>query len=409
MLNSLARRVLSVFLVRTTPAVLLGDLNMLRCFAGTGIPTIVATTDPGDVTLRSRHARRTALIARFDDPDPERPLADLERLAAGERDRPVLFYGTDEQLLFLSRHHERLVRTFRFRLPPIPAAVLVDKIRFGAFARSRGLPVPAQLASRGSTPDEALARLRLPCVIKPARHIGWFTHARLHGGGPRKAIIVHTPGELRAAWDAVAAYEPSFIVQEYIPGGEHEIYSFHAYIDAAGGVLAWFVGRKVRTFPRDAGVSTFLHLVDEPRVAMLGRDLVARAELRGPVKLDLKHDPTTDRFYLFDINARFNLWHHLGAAAGINLPRIAYDDLVGVRQPAGVALPYATDIHWLSFSNDVRTFLRSYHPAGELGWGAWLSSLVRGRKVFDVFAWDDPMPSVASVLHYARAASKRLA
>jgi D-aspartate ligase len=401
--------VLSVVLVSATLAVLLGDLNMLRCFAGTGIPTIVAATDPDDVTLRSRHAHRTALIARFSNPDPERPLADLEHLAAGERERPVLFYGTDEQLLFVSRHCERLARTFRFRLPPAPAEMFVDKVRFGAFARRRGLPVPAQLASRGSTPDEALARLRLPCVIKPARHIGWFAHARLHEHGPRKAIVVHAPEELRATWDEVAAYEPDFVVQEYIPGGEDEIYSYHAYIDGAGGVPAWFVGRKVRTFPRDAGISTFLQLVDEPRVAGLGRDIIARAQLRGPVKLDLKRDPTTDRFHLLEINARFNLWHHLGAAAGINLPRIAYDDLTGFPHPVGAALPYATDIRWLSLGDDVRTFLRSYHPAGELGWRAWLSSLVHGRKVYDVFAWDDPMPSVANLLHYARAASRKLA
>lgn len=404
----MARGVLLLVLVSCTPVVLLGDLNMLRCFAGTGIPTIVATTDPDDVTLRSRHARRTALITRFGDPDPERPLADLERIAAGERERPVLYYGTDEQLLFVSRHSERLARTFRFRLPPVAAAVLVDKIRFGAFARRCGLPVPAQLAARGSTPDDALACLRLPCVLKPARHIGWFTHARLHAHGPRKAIVVHTPEELRASWDEVAACEPDFIVQEYIPGGENEVYSFHAYIDGAGGILAWFVGRKVRTFPRDAGVSTLLQLVDEPRVVALGQGIIARAGLRGPVKLDLKRDPVTDRFHLLEINARFNLWHHLGAAAGVNLPRIAYDDLVGFPRPVGVTLPYATDIRWLSLGDDVRTFLRSYHPAGELGFCAWLSSLVCGRKVYDVFAWDDPMPSVAALLHYARAASRKL-
>ena len=147
----------------------------------------------------------------------------------------------------------------------------------------------------------------------------------------------------------------------------------------------------------------------EPRVAALGRRIIARAQLRGPVKLDLKRDPTTDRFHLLEINARFNLWHHLGAAAGINLPRIAYDDLTGFPHPVGAALPYATDIRWLSLGDDFRTFLRSYHPAGELGWRAWLSSLVHGRKVYDVFAWDDPMPSVVNLLHYARVAGRKLA
>jgi hypothetical protein len=30
-------------------------------------------------------------------------------------------------------------------------------------------------------------------------------------------------------------------------------------------------------------------------------------------------------------------------------------------------------------------------------------------KIYDVFAWDDPMPSVANLLHYARSASRKLA
>ncbi|MBA3538329.1 MAG: hypothetical protein H0T79_01750 [Deltaproteobacteria bacterium] len=389
-------------------AVLLGDLNMLRCFAGTDVPVIVVSTDPSDITLRSRHAHRAEVIAPFT--NPERALADLESIAAPLEDRPILFYSNDEQLLFVSRHRERLTRSYRVRMPSAELIeALVDKRRFGRFAQTRGLPVPRQVSSREvDGPDAALARLRLPVVIKPDVHIGWFAHAELHGAaGPRKAIVSTTADELRAHWAEISAFEPNFIAQEFIPGAEDQVFSFHAYVDTAETVRGWFVGRKVRTFPREAGISTYLELADEPRVAALGFEVLRRSGVIGPVKLDFKHDPHTGALYLLDVNARFNLWHRLGAAAGVNLPLLAYDDLAHTTHMAPVK-KYATDIRWLSFGDDLRSFLRSYRPTGALDVRSWLRSL-RGRKIYDVFAWDDPMPLVASLKHYATSLVRRVA
>ena len=58
------------------PAVLLGDLNMLRCFAQSGVPVVVASSDAREPVLRSRHAQRRTLIAPFE--DTNRVLEDLE-------------------------------------------------------------------------------------------------------------------------------------------------------------------------------------------------------------------------------------------------------------------------------------------------------------------------------------------
>lgn len=49
------------------------------------------------------------------------------------------------------------------------------------------------------------------------------------------------------------------------------------------------------------------------------------------------------------------IYDHRARTGGVNLPRIAYDDLVGFPCPVGATLPYATDIRWLSLGDDVRT------------------------------------------------------
>lgn len=387
------------------PAVLLGDLNMLRCFVGSDVPVVLASTDPEEVTLRSRHAHTKRLIAPFT--KTEAAIADLVRLARPHGERPALFYGNDEQLLFISRHRERLQPYYRFRMPDAELIEkLVDKRLFATLADEVGIPVPKTACSRDvSSADEVLARLPLPVVIKPNVHIGWFKHKALQLGGPRKALRADTADEFRKLYDEVSQHTQDFVVQQYIPGGEDLIYSYHTYADEHGNALGEFVGKKIRTFPREAGLSTYLSLVKDPRVIELGRDVIKRLSFVGPVKIDMKLDPRTNQLYVLELNPRFNLWHYLGSVSGVNLPQLAYADLVGA--PVSVPTDYRTNVRWLSFGNDLRSFLRSYRPSGELDVKGYLRSF-DAPLVYDVFSWDDPLPFVAAMTGYGKALGKKL-
>ena len=358
------------------------------------------------MTFHSRYCRHRAVIAPVS--DPERMLHDLLTLGRTFPDRPVLVYGDDATLLFVSRNRERLARSYRFLLPdPDLVEDLVDKTRFARLAARLGLPVPKTVLSReAATADEVGDRLSLPCVLKPNYHIGWFESCAVleHGGHPRKALLAGTADELHRMYGQIRRFTDDFVVQEYVPGDVDAVYTFHAYADRHSNVLAHYVGRKIRTYPREAGMSTYLELVREPEVVRAGLDILARLRFVGVVKVDFKRDAGRGRFVLLEINPRFNLWHYLGAACGVNLPRLAYADLVGAPHPP--RREYATGIRWLSFGNDVRTFLRDYHRGGLLSWPTWLLSL-RGRKVHDIFAWHDPVPAIAGLLRYAKAFSAK--
>jgi predicted ATP-grasp superfamily ATP-dependent carboligase/CelD/BcsL family acetyltransferase involved in cellulose biosynthesis len=383
-------------------AVLHGDLNMLRCFAGTGVPTVVLSSNPEDPTFFSRHCGQRRLIAPAG-ADPAGALADLLRLGELLPGRPALYYGDDAMLLLVSRNREALGARFRFLLPDADRVeALVDKTRFAALGRALDLPVPRTVASSEADRAPEIARLLAPpFILKPFCHLGWAQARAVKGLGlgPLKALRADRVDELARMIDLIGSFSPSFVVQEYIPGGEDQVYSFHAYLDARGRSLGHYVGRKIRTYPRSAGVSTYLELVDEPEVVRAGRDVLARLGHRGVVKLDFKRDPRTGRFYLLEVNPRYNLWNHLGAACGLNLPLIAHQDLLSLpAPPAAAARP---GVRWLAFGDDARAFLRDYAPAGELSWTAWLRSL-RGPKVYDVFAWDDASPFVVSMVQKLR-------
>jgi D-aspartate ligase len=385
-------------------AVLPGDLNMLRCFAGTGVRTVVLSSDPDAPTFFSRHCgqRRMAADAAA---DPRAALADLVLLGKLLPGRPVLYYGDDAMLLLVSRHRAELRERFRFSLPDAARVeALVDKIRFAKLASELGLPVPRTVTSAELRTAAEIARaVPPPWIVKPSCHLGWrYSPAVLGlGVGPVKALAARDVAELGRVLDRVASFSPEIVVQEHVPGGEEEVHSFHAYLDGRGKVLGHYVGRKIRTYPRNAGVSTYVELCAEPELTRMGLAVLERLELRGVVKLDWKRDPRTGRFYLLEVNPRFSLWNHLGAASGVNLPLLAYRDLAGIS--AEPAPPARTGVRWLSFGDDARAFVRGYAPAGELTLAGWLRSL-RGSKVYDVFAWDDPSPFV---MHVARSLGGR--
>lgn len=382
-------------------AVLCGDTNMLRCFDGTGIPTALVAFDHDNMALYSRQTREKHVIAspRL---DPDQCLEGLLALGSTLVDRPVLYYGDDAALLLVSRHREILARHYRFLMPDADCIeALANKLQFAQLARRLDLPAPrTMLAGEINDLQEVETKLSLPCILKPNSHVGWFTSEPVmaEGGRPQKVLRASTRGDLRRLHDRMKDYTHDFLIQEYVPGGDDCIYSFHAYLNARSEPLAHYVGRKIRTYPKHSGVSTYLQLVHEPELVRLGLEILQKLRFVGVAKLDFKRDPVRQRFLLLEINPRFCLWNHLGAACGINLPMVAYRDLVGESVPPQTE--YRTDVRWLSFGDDLRAFIREYWRDGDLSVLQYLSSL-RGRKVYDVFSWKDPKPWIMSMVHAA--------
>jgi predicted ATP-grasp superfamily ATP-dependent carboligase len=128
----------------------------------------------------------------------------------------------------------------------------------------------------------------------------------------------------------------------------------------------------------------------DPRVDAAGRDIAARLGLKGPFKIDLIRDARTSALYTLEINARYTLWHYLGAASGVNLPLIAYELLVHRRRPERPLRP-APRHRWLNLYADWLAF-REQRQGGGIRLGAWIKSVARPATVYEAFAWEDPGP-----------------
>ena len=222
--------------------------------------------------------------------------------ATAQPEPPVLFYEEDGQTLLVSRHRERLAKAFRFVVADADLVEdLLDKARFQTLAERHELPVPA--ARRFDPASHRAGRSRAsisahPQAADPARSLE--RRSRIAQGALRRKLEV-----LRALWPQLRALGLELLAQEFIPGAEARIESYHCYVDQQGRIAGEFTGRKIRTYPLRFGHTTALEITDAADVRSQGRDIVERLALTGVAKLDFKRD-MQGNLRLLEINPRFN-------------------------------------------------------------------------------------------------------
>ena len=365
------------------PVVLVGGLNIVRALGLAKIPVIIASSKPRTPSMASRYCAGTIALP---------PIAERERyvealVRAGRRlaehhGAPVpLFYDNDDRLAVVQDCRDQLAPHFALLLNERGLAdALLEKARFQALAERCSLPVPRRIDWEALDAEDA------PVLVKPKTRTAWdYSSIRLQlFGGAGKARVFANGREVRAnPLAAQLASQLSF--QEYVPGGDEAIWSLHGFAAPGGELLEWFVGRKIRTYPPLTGDSSYLELAHNDGLVALGGDIAQRLGLAGIFKMDFKRNAATGRFYLLEINTRFNLWHYLGAASGVNLPRVAYDYLLHGTRPQHVEA--RVGLRWLHFAYDRRT----YRQLGMSRW-QWIASLVAAPKLYELFSWRDPLP-----------------
>jgi D-aspartate ligase len=394
---SLSHQALRRYRPERPPVLLLGGLNLLRPLGMAGIPVIVGASAQRPPAKLSRYCDAVIALPPVEDGQAlVRALEDAGSTLAETLGRPVpLLYGNADYLRLIQEHRQRLEPRFRLLLnDPEIASQLIEKHRFQALAMARKLPVPRELDW------EALPEFFRPVLAKPKNRFAWddsAVHVRLlHGRGKAR---VFRSGRALAADPVASELRQELSFQEYVAGDDRQLWSYHGFADERAELLAWFIGRKLRTYPALTGASAYVELAREAALERIGREIVRRVPLRGVFKMDFKQDAYTGRFYLLEVNARYNLWHYVGARNGINLPGIAYDYLVHGKRPA--ANSYRTRFRWLSPRLDWLAY-RQLAAEGKLGLRRWLGSLAEAPKLYDGFAWTDPLPAAAELAQFVR-------
>jgi D-aspartate ligase len=273
---------------------------------------------PDALGFRSRYLHSAHVSPRrLDDEE-----AFVEFLAGvGDRlgGRAPLFLLDDDDLNAVASRRDVLGDRFLYPFPDWEQlAPIQDKGHQVERARAVGVPVPR-------TAHEPTGQLGFPVLVKP------FQPGDFRRRFGVKAFRCRNLAELEDAWERARGYEP--LIWEFVPGGDEELFTLGSYLTREGEALGLFCGRKLRQDPAAIGNARVAESVWVDDVVEHGLRLLRGLDFHGPSQVEFKRDPRDGVLKLMEVNPRLWQWHELATACGVDLPLIAYRDLLGDTPP----------------------------------------------------------------------------
>lgn len=361
----------------------MAGLQSARILAGRGIPVIGVGSSPDRSFCRTRVCERVL----FTDTASEALIETLEALGPELGEPAVLVLCADEAVHLVSLHRERLKPWFRIALPDHDIVeMLMDKVSFYRLAQERGLAIPpTRFLECRADAEEAARELGFPCVLKPpAKSPRWSSNVE------QKVFRVDSPEALMSLYDRVANFAPNLIVQEWIEGGEGNLFSCNAYFDADSRPHATFVARKIRQWPPETGYSALGEEVRNDEVLAETLRVFQTAGFHGLAYLEMKRDDRSGRFYIIEPNVgRATGRSAIAEAGGVELLQTMYCDMLGLPLPKDVEQRY-TGVKWIHLRWELQAAFLQWRK-GTLGLLEWWRDR-RGPKAYAIFSWSDPLP-----------------
>lgn len=306
-------------------------------------------------------------------------------------DRPIVFPTSDEWALMLARHRDRLRDVCRFGNNSLDElSAIIRKNTLYQTAAAAGILVPPGLtAPQTSEVKIWCEKHRGPYLVKP--YYNFNQDFKVLVFNEAKALLGFLEGRDAGATDLV--------IQSVLRGGDGWVFEVHGVCDRLGKIKTMASHVKIRQFPPDFGITScgeapaIAHGLGERALFEETERLLALVRYHGIFGIEWLQDRDNGELYLLDFNARASYPIGLLRDSGLNLPVIAYRELCGDDLSDVELTPKLTEIRWVDFWNDARTF-RRLRSAKCMSWSNWIASLL-GCRSYAVWSAGDPGPAFA--------------
>ena len=359
-----------------------GTLGIVRSLGRLGVPVYAIVEDRLAPVVMSRYLAG-AFVRDSRDQDPERLLSSLAHIRKQLCCPAILLPTDDAAAVFVDQHAGILEKTYI--IPPMPkglARQLTNKRDLYFLCKSIGVPCPgAALPQSFHDVHDFIQRATFPVVVKAA-------DSRRLAKNARGTSIVRTPSQLLAIYrQAETPESPNLMFQEYIPDSCAEDWIFHGYCNPQTDNLVAFTGRKLRSFPPFAGITTLGTSVVNDSLRRQAEKFLGEIAYAGIVDLDYRFDRRDGQYKLLDFNPRIGAnFRMFEDHAGLDVARALYLDLTGQQVIPGPAKSRTFIVE----SYDLFA-ASSYIRHGQLTFREWWQTL-KGRREFAWFSLIDPMP-----------------
>lgn len=256
-------------------------------------------------------------------------IENLINIGKSEKEKPFLLPTNDAWSIAISKNLEKIKKYFISYNPPYSVIEkIVDKYSFHKELRKIRVQTPFtyQINNLGDL-KKIRKKLKYPLVIKPnsRMEVNMSTHEHKIYNSNR-LITINKFDEFNNYKDLLVNYD--FLIQQKIVGLSNNMYTVGVYADQHSELKGIFCGKKVRGFPAEygncyAGESHWVQqLVDN------SSKVIKHLKYTGIAELEFKRNEKDGKYYLIEINPRAWSWVGITPYAGVNLPYIAYDNMI---------------------------------------------------------------------------------
>lgn len=231
--------------------------------------------------------------------------------------KPVLLLSQDNAVEYVATHRDELIKHYAFILPKYNIiSRLLDKTLFHTWASNNHVLVPqSRIVENDTSLNLALKHLNYPVIIKPlVRTEKWdikFSNAKL--------IYVDHDKDIEKIPSDIFDLSNRFIVQEWVPGGDEDVYFVLVYIDEKKYCIS-MTGKKLMQWPVSSGSTATCISIDDKSLTDLGVEILKKSGLIGLGSIEFKKHSVTNRYYVIEPTVGRNDYQsYIAPASNINL------------------------------------------------------------------------------------------
>ncbi len=301
-------------------------------------------------------------------------LAGLERLCRARRADAVLPLSENAVEVLAEGADGRLADAVVVGPDARGYRALCDKAELGGTLAGAGLESPAGVTVGRDGPSGPWPSL--PSIVK--------LRATAMGDAAIEVALVNDDRERATAVATILSAGHEAVVQERVVGTHWTVHS----VRGADGRFAAVLGLIERTFPRAVGMPSVIRVVGRAGPPIeAARRLLDHVDHRGLANVQMFERGS--RFVVHDVNLRPPATVGLSISAGLNLPALAVDAVLGREwAPPSAPLRPFTYVARLDEAKALLDVARGDGPMAALRAG--VNGRVRGRRVVDPL-WRDPL------------------
>jgi len=379
-----------------TPAIVLGlsfnGLGIVRSLVGFNIPLIGIYTQDYEVGRHSKYCMAINFPILSSDPDNfKKKLIELGKIL---NRKSVLLPQNDEYVKFISDNRDELKHFFLFQVAPAKILdKLINKQEAESLAIENKLNVPKSFIPHNLNDlNFENGTLQFPLIIKPSDS---FTK-----DFPGRRQVINSQSDLIDFYNNNPDFIGYTIVQEVVGEGDGNIFQCQTYLNSNSEPLAAISVRKVRQFPPNFGVGSYVTSEINNDLINLSLNFLKKIKYKGPASLEFIFLEVEKKYVFVELNPRYPGHIIFCTQDGVNLPYITYCDLT--QNIYNEKLPIQLERkRFLWFECDIRAYFNYIKRGKAPNFFSWIKTYLTANS-FLYFNRRDILPFLFQLLIYRR-------